>query len=113
MRRQKTLTRIQRQGRRLHAMNKSMNPNNDSDWQKLQKTVFDNLWKDNIEIEEIKIGKHDDVFNEEDKKEVIQIIVQDNYEMREQRILSGIKKDIKNNFKIYNSIFGIEQKEVA
>ena len=50
MRRQKTLTRIQRQGRRLHAMNKSMNPNNDSDWQKLQKTVFDNLWKAFITI---------------------------------------------------------------
>lgn len=112
-RRKHNLTRIQRQGRRLHAMNKSMNPNNDSDWQKLQKTVFDNLWKDNIEIEEIKIGKHDDVFNEEDKKEVIEMIEQDNFEMRKQRILSGIKKDIKNNYKMYKAIFGIEKKKVA
>lgn len=112
-RRKHNLTRIQRQGTRLHAMNKSMNPNNDSDWQKLQKTVFDNLWKDNLVIEEINMGKHDDVFDEEEKKELKQMIEQDNFDMREQRILSGIRKDKKKNYEVLKEIFGIEEKKVA
>ena len=108
-----TSKRNHKEHRRFEEIKKLSNPNIDTDMQKLQKILFNKLWTDNSEIEEIRMGKHDDVFNEEDKKEVIQIIEQDTYEMRKQRILSGIKKDIKNNFKIYNSIFGIEQKEVA
>ena len=93
---------------RLGVIEKLLNPNNDSDYQKLQKTVFNNLWKDNIEIEDIKMGKHNDVFDEEDKQEIIQVIEQDNFEMRKQRILSGIRKDKKNNFKVLKEIFGKE-----
>ena len=77
-----------------------------NEWDPLKKVVLG-------DVHGARFPKYDDVFNEEDKKEVIQMIEKDTYEMRKQRILSGIKKDIKNNFKIYNSIFGIEQKEVA
>jgi len=80
---------------------------------KIMTKILNEIWVENQEIQDIEMGKHDDVFNEEDKKEVIQMIEQDNFEMRKDRIFSGIKKDIKNNFKIYNSIFGIEQKKVA
>ena len=93
---------------KLGVIEKLLNPNNDSDFQKLQKTMFEHLWKDNREIEDIKMGKHDDVFDEEDKKEIIQMIEQDNFEMRKQRILSGIRKDKKNNYKVLKEIFGVE-----
>ena len=51
--------------------------------------------------------------NEEEKKELIQMIEQDNFEMREQRVLSGIRKDKKNNYKILKEIFGTDTKQVA
>jgi hypothetical protein len=88
------------------------NKTNISDLEKIQKTIFNNLWSDNEQIQDIKMGKHDDVFNEEDKKEVIQMIEQDNFEMRKQRILSGIKKEIKNDFRILKQIFGIKGKYI-
>tara|TARA_Y100000389_G_scaffold98444_1_gene95114 strand:- start:2390 stop:2719 length:330 start_codon:yes stop_codon:yes gene_type:complete len=79
-----------------------------SDIDKLQQTLFNNLWSFNQEILDIGNGKHDDVFDEEDKKEIIQMIEQDNFEMRKQRILSGIRKDKKNNYKVLKEIFGVE-----
>ena len=112
-RRVNNLTKIQRVGEKLSAINKTINPNIDNDMQKIQKLLFDNLWKDNSAIEEINLGKHDDVFNEEEKKELTQMIEQDNFEMREQRVLSGIRKDKKNNYKILKEIFGTDTKQVA
>ena len=108
-----TSKRNHKEHRRFKEIKKLSNPNIDTDMQILQKILFNKLWTDNSEIEEIRMGKHDDVFNEEDKKEVIQMIEKDTYEMRKQRILSGIKKDIKNNYKMYKAIFGIEEKKVA
>lgn len=75
--------------------------------------MIQDIWKEDDVIDEIASGKHDDVFDEEDKKEVTQMIEQDNYDMRIQRILSGIKKDIKDNFKKYKKIFGTAEKKVA
>jgi hypothetical protein len=80
---------------------------------KIMTKILNEIWVENQEIQDIEMGKHDDVFNEEDKKEVIKMIEQDNFEMRKDRIFSGIKKDIKNNYKMYKAIFGIEEKKVA
>mgnify|MGYP001339613680 CR=1 FL=1 len=99
--------------RRFYEIKKLSNPNIDTDMQKIQKALFDNLWKDNLVIEEINLGKHDDVFDEEEKKELKQMIEQDNFDMREQRILSGIRKDKKKNYEVLKEIFGIEEKKVA
>ena len=79
-----------------------------SDMEKLQETLFKHLWSFNQEISDIGNGKHNDVFDEEEKKELIQMIEQDNFEMRKQRILSGIRKDKKNNYKVLKEIFGVE-----
>lgn len=84
-----------------------------SDMDKMTQTLFKNLWSFNQEILDIDNGKHDDVFDEEDKKEIIQMIEQDNYEMRKQRILSGIRKDKKNNYKVLKEIFGLNTTQVA
>ena len=79
-----------------------------SDMDKLTQTLFENQWTFNQEILDVGNGKHNDVFDEEDKKEIIQMIEQDNFEMRKQRILSGIRKDKKNNYKVLKEIFGVE-----
>ena len=84
-----------------------------SDMDKLTRTLFENQWTFNQEVIDIGNGKHDDVFDEEDKKEVIKMLEQDDFEMREQRVLSGIRKDKKNNYKILKEIFGNDTTQVA
>ena len=109
MRRAQQTVRKQNSFRQMKESNKTCL----SDMEKLTKVIFDKLWKNNTEIQDINIGKYNNIFDEEEKKEIIQMIEQDNYEMRKQRILSGIRRDISDNFKKYNLIIGREEKKVA
>lgn len=109
MRRAQQTVRKQNSFRQMNEANKTCL----SDMEKLTKVIFDKLWKNNTEIQDINIGKYNNIFDEEEKKEIIQMIEQDNYEMRKQRILSGIRRDISDNFKKYNLIIGREEKKVA
>ena len=109
MRRAQQTVRKQNSFRQMNEANKTCL----SDMEKLTKVIFDKLWKNNTEIQDINIGKYNDIFDEEEKKEIIQMIEQDNYEMRKQRVLSGIRRDIRDNFKKYNLIIGTEEKKVA
>ena len=109
MRRAQQTVRKQNSFRQMNEANKTCL----SDMEKLTKVIFDKLWKNNTEIQDINIGKYNNIFDEEEKKEIIQMIEQDNYEMRKQRVLSGIRRDIRDNFKKYNLIIGTEEKKVA
>ena len=109
MRRAQQTVRKQNSFRQMNEANKTCL----SDMEKLTKVIFDKLWKNNTEIQDINIGKYNNIFDEEEKKEIIQMIEQDNYEMRKQRVLSGIRRDIRDNFKKYNLIIGREEKQVA
>ena len=109
MRRAQQTVRKQNSFRQMNEANKTCL----SDMEKLTKVIFDKLWKNNTEIQDINIGKYNNIFDEEEKKEIIQMIEQDNYEMRKQRVLSGIRRDIRDNFKKYNLIIGREEKKVA
>ena len=109
MRRAQQTVRKQNNFRQMNEANKTCL----SDMEKLTKVIFDKLWKNNTEIQDINIGKYNNIFDEEEKKEIIQMIEQDNYEMRKQRVLSGIRRDIRDNFKKYNLIIGTEEKKVA
>jgi hypothetical protein len=109
MRRAQQTVRKQNSFRQMNLANKTCL----SDMEKHTKVIFDKLCKKNTEIQDINIGKYNNIFDEEEKKEIIQMIEQDNYEMRKQRILSGIRRDISDNFKKYNLIIGTEEKKVA
>ena len=65
-----------------------MNP----DEMKVIDKMVQDTWIENEEIADILSGKHDDVFTPEEKIQVIKIIEQDNYDMRIQRIISGIER---------------------
>ena len=71
------------------------------------KIILNNMirsaWDENEEIQSVLSGEHNDVFSKQERIKVIKMLEKDNYEMRIQRVISGMQREsINKNINEYS-----------